>query len=194
MASPTSPFAASPAEPILRGDPALSDEQRADLFDAFHSKNSAELVQHLQTLAIPEDTKHKLFQAKQASTPPVAPLDKVTEAMTRLKQLDPEVLEASESHPNVLKALVGAATAPDKAASGDSGGGTAGGGSKTSSTAKKPSQPLVQPPRIDGLPHLPPIADGHKRLLASDGGLHDVPEENVEQARAIDPRLHVLNP
>ena len=49
-------------------------------------------------------------------------------------------------------------------------------------------------PRADGKPHLPPIKPSHFRIMASDGGLHDIPKANIERARSIDPLLHVLNP
>ena len=41
---------------------------------------------------------------------------------------------------------------------------------------------------------LPPIPDGHHRVLASDGSLHDIPMANIDKAVAIDPQLKVLNP
>jgi len=40
------------------------------------------------------------------------------------------------------------------------------------------------------LPHLP---DQHARVLASDGGVHDIPIEQLEHARTIDPGLRVLH-
>ena len=181
------------AAPILAGDPALSDEKRASLWDAFHSKNSDELLQHLQGAEhddVPNDTKQALFSAKQQSMPAQEPVDKVVAAMTRLKQMDPAVLEASEAHPNVLKALVGAATASEKGADG----GKPSSEPKTSGKQPASGKALVQPPRPDGLEHMPPINPAHFRVLASDGGVHDLPKENIEKARAIDPRLHVLNP
>jgi hypothetical protein len=41
---------------------------------------------------------------------------------------------------------------------------------------------------------LPPIPDGHHRVLASDGSIHDIPAKNIELAVQIDPQLKVLNP
>jgi hypothetical protein len=41
---------------------------------------------------------------------------------------------------------------------------------------------------------LPPIPERHFRILASDGGLHDVPIVNIEIALDLDPDLLVLNP
>lgn len=188
-----SPFL-EPAEPILRGDPAITDEQRADLFDAFHSKNADELVQHLQPLMIPDDTKKRLLDAKKLSIPPaVEPMDKVAAVMTRMTQLDPQALELAESHPNVFKTMTAAATAPEKGPAGPAGASKAAPKGDTAAGAAQ-ATPLTQPPRPDGLQHLPPIPDGHHRVLASDGGIHDIPVENLEKARAIDPRLHVLNP
>ena len=39
-----------------------------------------------------------------------------------------------------------------------------------------------------------PIPEGHIRLRASDGTLHDIPAENIGLVRKIDPLLIVLNP
>lgn len=41
---------------------------------------------------------------------------------------------------------------------------------------------------------IPPIPEGCYRLRTSDGAIHDVPVENIELARAIDPDLVILNP
>jgi hypothetical protein len=192
MSTPTSPFM-DHAAPILQGDPTLSDQQRSDLWDAFHSKNSAELVQHLTPLAISDDTKHKLFQAKQASLPVAPPVDKVTEAVQRVAALDPKVLDVAESHPNILKAFTTAATTEPKAAATPAGETSA---APKPATAGKTAKPAAAPlaPRADGQPHFPPIPDQHKRVLASDGGVHDIPEERLGDAQKIDPNLHVLNP
>lgn len=189
MSTSPSPFT-DPAKSILAGDPALDDAARADLWDTFHdSKDPAELAQKLQPLVVPDDTKRQLYLAKQQLGAVAPPVSKATAAINGLAQIDPRVLDLAESHPNVLKILTAAATTPTKEA-GDAAGGTAGTGKgKTQETA-----PLVQPPRPDGLEHLPPIPEGHHRVLASDGGLHDIPAANIEKAREIDPRLHVLNP
>lgn len=183
------------ATPILEGDPLLSDELRADLWDTFHNtKSPEELALHLQPLAIPDDTKQRLFDAKKRSIPPIIdPLDKASAAIARLATLPPDVLEAAETHPNVLKTLAGAATQAEKASGEPAGASKGGEKGKTAGGSQKP-QPLAQPPRADGLQHLPPIPDGHHRILASDGGIHDIPAENIEKAREIDPNLHVLNP
>lgn len=180
------------AAPILKGDPALSDESRAQLWDVFHgTKNPDELAEKLQTLAVPEDTKKNLYHAKQKSMPPVSPVRGVTDAMQMLANMDPKVLDIAETHPNVLKTLT-AAAAP-KEPTGGSGASVGAGAGKTQGKAQK-LPPLVQPPRQDGLEHLPPIPDQHYRVQTSDGGIHDIPVENIETARQRDPNLHVLNP
>ncbi len=195
--APMTPFD-DPAKPILENDPAINDDQRAQLWDVFHSSKSAdELAQHMQNLkgpdaapiVVPDDTKKRLYQAKQVAAP-VDPIAKTKDIMQQLASIDPQVLEAAESHPNVLKTLTAAAGIGAKPA------GEPAGSTKTAGKEKTPdtAQPLAQPPRIDGQPHLPPIPDGHHRVLASDGSLHDIPAENIEKARALDPRLHVLNP
>jgi hypothetical protein len=184
------PVLSDPAAPILRGEPTISDDQRADLWDAFHTKSPEELAQHLMPLAIPDDFKRKLYQAKQQATPPVPILDKTTEAINRVAKIDPAVLELAEAHPNVLRALTAAATAAEKPPA------EASGANKPASKGKEAGKtaPLSQPPRIDGLDHMQPIPDGHHRVLGSDGGVWDIPAENLDKAREIDPRLHVLNP
>jgi hypothetical protein len=183
-----------PAHPILAGDPTLDQDTRASLWDIFHgSKDSNDLAQKLQALAVPDDTKQRLFDAKKQATLPVEPVDQTIAAMEKLKQIDPAVLELAETHPNALKALTGAAQAGAKAAAEPAGAGKpAGKGKAATAGAKLP--PLAQPPRVDGLEHFPVIPEGHRRVMASDGGIHDIPEENLDKAREIDPRLHVLNP
>lgn len=180
------------AAPILAGDPSITDEQRANLWDVFHnSKDGNELARQLQTVPIPDDTKQLLFDAKKKSIPQLEPVDKAVAAINRVGQLDPKVLELSEKYPKVTGLLVAAATKEGAGEASEAGAKQPKG--KTQDATKKPA-PLVQPPRPDGLEHLPPIPDGHHRVLASDGGIHDIPAENIEKARQIDPRMHVLNP
>jgi hypothetical protein len=194
-----SPFS-DPAFPILDGDPAINDSQRADLHDAFfNTKSPEELVAKLQPLAVPEDTKDKLYQAKKSLMPAVAPLDKAIGAINTLKSLPPEVADYAEAHPTLAKLLIGAATTPEKAA--DEAGAAPAASSTTrkggkSSTSKKASAaaPVVLPPRPDGLEHLPPVDPSNFRVLASDGGIHDVDKRRIHDAFAIDPKLQVLNP
>jgi hypothetical protein len=184
MSTTPSPFL-DPAEPILRGDPALSDEHRKNLWDIFHlSKDPNELAQHLQPLVVPESTKHALFQAKQASVPPVEPLDKAFGAIQKLAQMDPKMADFAEAHPNLLKTLTSAATTEPKAPQGDSAASKSSGKGKTPSKAEK--TPSVTP-------DVPPTPSGHALVYASDGGLHHIPAENIEAARAIDPALKILH-
>jgi hypothetical protein len=203
MSTPQSPFQ-DHAAPILQGDPSLSDQARSNLWDIFHgSKDPAELAQKLQnvphpddptqTLRVPDDTKHKLWEAKQASMPVAPPVDKVTEAVQRMVALDPKTLDTAESHPNMLKAFTTAATAPEKAAPAAP---AAAAASKPAPTGKKAAEAPKTPqaPRADGQAHFPPIPDGHHRILHSNGGVYDVPQENIEAVRAKDPNMHVLNP
>lgn len=183
------------AAPILAGDPSLSDENRAELWDIFHgSKSPEELVQKLQVLAVPDDTKKRLYDEKKLTVPPtVEPISRIATAITQMTQMDPKALDVAESHPTVFKTLTAALTAPEKGADSVSGG-TSGAGQGKQPSKDKKTVPLALPARVDGLEHLPPISDGMKRVLASDGGIHDLPEENVAKAFEIDPRLHVLNP
>lgn len=188
----TQPPFQDPAGGILRGDTSISDADRESLWDVFHgSRNPNELAQKLQTMAVPSDTKHALWAAKQMTQPAANPVDKVTEALNRLKQIDPDTLALAEKFPSVTKAFIDAAVKPPEKPAGEPAGKSEG-GAKGKTAENKPR--LVQAPRPDGQPHLPPIPDGHYRVLSSDRGIHDIPAENLEKARAIDPTLHVLNP
>lgn len=200
MSTPQSPFM-DHAGPILQGDPSLSDTAKANIWDVFHqSKNPAELADKLQnmphpdqpgqTLVIPDDTKHKLWTAKQASMPAPPPLDKVSAAVQRMVALPPDVLDKAEQHPNVLKAFTTAATTPEKPAAEPASAAPAAG--KGTKAPAAPKTPLA--PRADGQPHFPSIPDGHHRVLSTNGGVYDIPAENIEAARATDPNLHILNP
>jgi hypothetical protein len=128
------------AAPILAAEPAITDHQRADLWDAFHTKNADELTQHLAPLAVPDDLKHKLWTAKQSLAPALPPVDKVTAAMQRMVTLDPKVLETAEAHPNVLKVLTTAATTPEKEPAAASSEASSAGKGKTA--PKAPKEPL----------------------------------------------------
>jgi hypothetical protein len=183
-----SPFL-DPAKPILAAHPAITDDQRADLWDTFHnSKDSAELANKLQPLAIPDDLKHHLFVAKDATAPaPVvkpAPVDKVTAAIQRISQLDPKVIDLAESHPNVLKTLATAAMQEEKAA------GEPAGATKEPRSPKTPSGKTKAPAAVTDIPATPPA---HALVRTRDGGLHHLPVENIEAARKIDPQLQVLH-
>jgi hypothetical protein len=176
------------AQPILAGDPQLNDDQRANLWDVFHTtKDSNELAQAIQTIAVPDDTKQRLFDAKKKTEVPEHPVAAAIAALAKLKEIDPTTLALAEAHPKVAGALMSAAQKTEKDAAAPAG--------KPAAAGKGGKAPaLAQPPRADGLQHLPSIPEGHYRVQASDGGIHDIPSENIEKARDIDPRLHVLNP
>jgi hypothetical protein len=185
MATPTSPFM-DHAAPVLNADPTLNDQQRSDLWDAFHSKNSDELVQHLTPLAIPDDTKHKLFQAKQLASPPakIEPVDKVTAALNKMAALPPDVLEKAESHPQVMKAFTTAAVTPEK------------------EPVAAPSEPAVAPkgkktPEAEEAPQVPTDVPAtpsqHALIHASNGAHYHVPVDRLDKAKEIDPNLTVLH-
>lgn len=193
MSTPQSPFM-DHASPVLNGDPNLTDEKRASLWDIFHgSKDPNELAQKLQSIDASNETKHSLFMAKQASSPAPAPLDKVTDAVQKMANLDPKMMDLVEAHPNLLKAFTTAATTAEKPAGESASTSSTAPKDKTASTAPKaPKAPLA--PRADGQPHFPPIPEGHHRILATNGGVYDVPAENIDAVRAKDPNLHILNP
>ena len=192
MSTPASPFM-DHASPILSAEPTITDQQRADLWDVFYqSKDPNELATKLTPLLVPDDLKHKLWTAKQAVSPvpAVPPLDKVAQAAARISQLDPQVRETAEAHPNLLKAFTTAATTEPKSAQEPAGASSASGNGKK--TPEAPKTPLA--PRADGQPHFPAIPDGHHRVLGTDGSVYDIPAEHIDTARAADPNMHIMNP
>ena len=181
------------ASPILQNAP-ITDEQRADLWDTFHqTKDPAELAQHLASYGAPEPVNTDLIAAKHRALGTHSTgdptLDKGFTIIDRLGGID-----QAEAHPKIATALIGLASKAEEKAAGEAVAKPAPSGK--GKTAKNPqTQPeTAPPPRPDGLPALPPIPDGHHRILASDGGIHDIPAENLETARKIDPYMHVLNP
>lgn len=167
------------AQPVLAGAPDIDDEKRADLYDLFHnSKNADELARHLSAIPVPDALKTQLYDAKKKQSPAAEPIDKATDAISRIGKLDPKVLQLAEQFPTVTKALITAATA--KAA----GEGAAAPKEKTSDKEKK--APLVGPD-IKATP------SGHALVRTHDGGLHHIPAENIEKAKSIDPELTVLH-
>jgi len=179
------PIASDLAAPILAGDPALSDEHRADLWDAFHgSKHPDELAQQLQPLAASDETKQQLVAAKKQSMPAIAPVDKISAVMTKMTQMDPQTLALAEAHPNVFKILAAAANPPEKeseSASGASKPSPKGNTSKDGNNAAAPT------------PDVPATPPGHALVQGIDGGLHHIPHANLDKARAIDPQLQILH-
>lgn len=174
---PTDFDSKDPAAPILAGDPALDDDTRASLWDSFHqSKDPQELTRVLEPYAVPDDTKKRLLAAKQQATP-LSTSNPAATAIDALSSIPQQSLDVAESHPNVLKALIEGMKTPEQAGGGET------------PEVKKPALT----PRPDGQKHFKPIPDGHYRILASDGGIHDIPVANIDIARRIDPLLHVLN-
>lgn len=183
MSTPASPFM-DHASPILQAEPSITDQQRSDLWDAFHTKNAEELTQHLAPMAIPDDLKHKLWTAKQASSPVAPPVDKVTEAVQRMVALDPKTLDVAEAHPNLLKAFTTAATTEPKSAQEPASASPAAG--KGKKTTEAPAAPALPP-------DVPATPSGHALIHGSNGGHYHVPVANVEKARSIDPGMTVLH-
>jgi len=188
MSTTPSPFI-DHAEPILRGEPAITDDQRSQLWDIFHgSKDPNELVSKLMPMAVPDDLKQQLYDKKKLSVPAVAPLDKVTDAVNRIAQLDPKVRETVEASPNLLKAFTSAATAPEKTESAPAG------ASKPASKGKQAAGPKKTASAAPSVtPDIPATPPGHVLARASDGGMYHLPQENVEAAKGLDPGLQILH-
>ena len=91
----------------------------AQLWDHFHlhSKNSAELAEHLKDVPVADELKHALWTAKQQTDAAPAPktwrdkLDKVVAAIHTIgsKKLPIAHVEKGEKHPHVMRALTDAA-------------------------------------------------------------------------------------
>lgn len=74
-------------EGYLRAQPGLTDEQRADAWDAFHGASSQEdLTQRLQTLPLPEPVKADLWDQWQPATPQAAPQAEQPSLISRVTQ------------------------------------------------------------------------------------------------------------
>jgi hypothetical protein len=181
-----SPFH-DPAEPILNAEPSIDQNSKADLWDAFHSKSADELVQHLHSLAIPNETKTALWQAKQAMTPkPVSSnIDKVSAAIQKLSQLDPVTLDIAEKHPIVSKAFIDAAVKPPEMPKGAP--------ASESKPAGKGKSSKAAPASSAAVPDIPATPSGHSLVLASDFSAHHIPTDRMNDARKIDPGLKVLH-
>jgi hypothetical protein len=96
-----------PAEPILRGEPTLTDETRANLWDIYHASTSTtELERQLQSMGLRQGLVGQLLIAKNKQAAEKPALDRVTDAMQQMANIDPRVLDAAESHPRVLQALM----------------------------------------------------------------------------------------
>lgn len=188
MTIPASPFQ-DPAVPVLQGAP-IDDVQKADLHDIFHnSKDENELAQRLQPLVVPDQVKSDLYEAKKRFRPAGDVLEKGFAVIDRLGGID-----QAESHPKIATALIqlAAKEAEKQAQTAQDESGENGKGKQASSTASAAGAPLA--PRPDGLPHLPTIPENHYRVMTSDGAMHDIPADKIDEARQRDPLLHVLNP
>jgi hypothetical protein len=95
--------------PVLSGEPAITDDQRADIWDAaFKTTNSDEFAQHLAPLDVPTDLKARLYTAHKQQSAPTDPLDKIVNALQRLKEIDTETLDKAEKHFKVTQGILDA--------------------------------------------------------------------------------------
>lgn len=178
--TPASPFS-DPAADILRADPSLTDESRADLHDAFYNKNTDELVQHLHQQDLPEETKTRLWQSKQAMESPSDPASRIKAVGDTMKGLDPAILELMEAHPTVFKTLTAAMT-PEKESE------SASGASKPAGKGKKPSKsekPASAPP-------VPVPEPSWVKFKGKDGNHYEVHPDDLHHVQRIDPAAEVI--
>ena len=110
-----SPFAKQPdpAADILRAEPNLTNEQRADLHDHFtQAKSMNDFADRITPIPVSNDLKHRLWIARQEAIQPVAvaPVDKVVAAIQKMVALPADVLKIANDHPELLRAYTSAAT------------------------------------------------------------------------------------
>lgn len=99
---------------VLQNAP-ISEDQRADLWDRFHSsKNANDLGEHLKDLPLPASLKMNLILAKQKPAVEPTDMDKAKAVLQHIATMDPKVLEAAEQHPNVLKTMLAAVNGGSK--------------------------------------------------------------------------------
>lgn len=174
-----------PAAPLLAASPEIDDAKRADLWDVFHNaKDPNELAQQLQKVAIPDDLKLGLFDAKKKLSVLPSPVDRATEAINRIAQIDPKVLDLAESHPNVTKAFLAAAKEGEKASTEPQG---------ESAADTKGKTAKIDTASAPGTADVPRTPSGHALVQTSDGGLHHVPTKNLDKVKSIDPHATVLH-
>lgn len=179
-----SPFL-DPAQPILAAHPAISDDQRADLWDIFHgSKNPDELAAKLQSLGVPDDVKQSLFEAKTQNMPAVEPVAKAVDVLKTVAGLDPKILDAAEGHPNVTKALLALVKPEEKAAPAAQGARK----EKTGDTTPAEAQ-LPEGVQAD----VPATPSGHGLVRGSNGSMHHIPIKNLARVKEVDPGASVLH-
>ena len=94
---------------ILQQAPELTDEMRETLWNVYHSKSTPEeLAKVLEHFVASNDTKHRLWEAKQMTAPEVDPVEKVKSAIQQVARMDKATLESAERHSGVLKLFVDA--------------------------------------------------------------------------------------
>ena len=179
-----SPFL-DPAQPILSAHPAISDDQRADLWDIFHgSKSPEELAAKLQPLGVPDDVKQSLFEAKTQNMPAVEPVAKAVSVLKTVAGLDPKILDAAEGHPNVTKALLALVKPEEKAATAAQAARKEKPGSTTPAEAEAPAGVQAD---------VPATPSGHGLVRGSNGALHHIPTKNLGRVKEIDPGASILH-
>jgi hypothetical protein len=179
-----SPFQ-DPAQPILAAHPAITDDQRADLWDIFHgSKDAQELATKLQPVGVPDDLKQSLFEAKTQNAPAVEPVAKAISVLKTVAGLDPRILDAAEGHPNVTKALLALVKPEEKAVP------AAQAGRKEKTEGTQPAEAKL-PEGVQA--DVPATPSGHGLVRGSNGALHHIPVNNLARVKEVDPGASVLH-
>ena len=174
-----------PAKGILQGATAITDEDRADLWDLFHgSKNPEDLAAKLQPLGVPDDVKQSLFEAKTQNTPAVEPVAKAVSVLKTVAGLDPKILDAAEGHPNVTKALLALVKPEEKAPPAAQAARKEKPGSTTPAEAEAPAGVQAD---------VPATPSGHGLVRGSNGALHHIPTKNLGRVKEVDPGASVLH-
>ena len=179
-----SPFL-DPAQPILAAHPAISDEQKADLWDIFHgTKSPDELATKLQPLGVPDDVKQSLFEAKTQNMPAVEPVAKAVSVLKTVAGLDKDVLDTAESHPNITKALLDLVKPEGKGAT------AAQAGRKEKTEGTQPAGAKLPEGVAADVPATP---SGHGLVRGSNGALHHIPVANLSKVKSVDPGASILH-
>jgi hypothetical protein len=82
-------------------------ESKSTLWEHFHSvRSSSELASKLASFSVDDAVKQALVNAKKLNDPEREPTNPVVDGLSRLKKLDPEVLDLSEKHPSIIRSLI----------------------------------------------------------------------------------------
>lgn len=89
------------ALPVLAFEPTIDDDQRADLWDKFHTSADADELAQRLPMDLQPKLKADLLAAKRESEEPA-----VIRAIRMMAKMDPQILDAVEKDPRILETLL----------------------------------------------------------------------------------------